>query len=109
MVTSTLELKGKLQPPNGVGPRVIAGVLVIGPISEPVRPKDLDLRTIHELHLIDRVGSLTSVNVQAPGSFGNYASVTFRRLAYTSGKIGSVTITDITSGSKTYRFTAVGE
>lgn len=109
MVTSTLELSGKLEAPHGVGPRVIAGQLVIGPISEPVRPKDLGLRTIHELHLINMAGTLSYVSVVAPGSYGNYASVTFVRLAYTSGKVGSVTLTNITSGSKTFRFSAVGE
>lgn len=109
MVTSTLELAGKLEPAHGVGPRVVAGVLIIGTVSEPVRPKNLDLRTIHELHLVNKAGTLSYVNVVAPGSLGNYASVTFVRIGYTTAKIGSVTLTDVTSGSRTFRFTAVGE
>lgn len=112
MTSSTLELTGKLQyPPNGIGPRVVAGLLSVG-YSETVRPKDLGLKTIHELHLINEPGTMSFVHVQAPGSYGNYASVTFWRVSIVSiGTTPTAAIKGvaISSGTKTFRFSAVGE
>jgi hypothetical protein len=108
----TIELRGKLPPPHGVGPRDIAGTITIGPVSEAIHAGDLELKSIHWLHLIDKAGSMTSVDVVNPGTYDNYASVTFWRL--TTVNVGTTPTTvltrvTITSGSKTWRFLARGE
>jgi hypothetical protein len=107
MGTYTIELRGKLPPPHGIGPRDIAGTITIGPVSEAIHAGDLELKSIHWLHLIDKAGSMTGVNVVNPGTYDNYASVTFWRI--TVGDGGTLTRKTITSGSKTWRFLARGE
>lgn len=107
MGTYTVELRGKLPPPQGVGPRDITGTIVIGPVSEAIHAGDLELRSIHWLHLTDKVGSMTTVDVVNPGTYDNYASVTFWRVVAALG--GTLARREITAGSKTWRFDARGE
>ena len=103
--TFTIELKGKTELPHGAGARFIKGTMSIGPASEAVRSRDVELRTIEALFVEQKyIGSHVLVRVSAPGTFDNYASL----LSYNLATAGAAALR--TAGSVTgLRFLAVGE
>ena len=90
---------------TGMGAKVVQGHMSIGPASEAVHHSDVNLNTIKEL-LIEQnaIGSLVFVDVSAPGSYDNYASLTAYDMLGTGGYAATRT-----AGTLGVQFIAIGE
>lgn len=62
--------------PSGMGAKVVQGHVSIRSYKEAVHPSDVKLNTIKALFVeTGYVGTLATVRVVEPGTFGNYASL----------------------------------
>lgn len=107
--TYTIELEGKTVTPSGTGQRVMTVKCVMSPMFQAIHAGDIGLRRIVSIAPVDvKSGSMFFFSVSPdPGSYQNYASVTFWRIALrVGGTIGRDTITD---GSKTFWIRATGD
>ncbi len=101
-----IESINRLPPsPQGMGAAVVEGYMILGPVSEAVHHSDLKLNTIKALFLENNdINSHALVNVSAPGTYDNYASLTVYNLMGTGGYPAVRT-----TGSIGVRFMALGE
>lgn len=71
--------------PSGMGPAVIQGKLTLVPTREAIHCSDIDLNVIKFVSIEQNTnGSMVFVNLVAPGSYDNYASLKSYDLAGTN-------------------------
>jgi hypothetical protein len=101
-----IESINRLPPgPHGLGAKVVEGYMTLGPCKEAVHHSDLGLNTIKALFVENNdINSHTIVNVSAPGTYDNYASLTVYNLMGTGGYPAVRT-----AGTLGARFLAIGE
>jgi len=77
-IVVTFESENRFPPgPAGMGAKLVQGHIKIEPYSAAIHAGDLHLNTIKALFLEQyTVGSFTIVNLVAPGTYDNYASLT---------------------------------
>ena len=103
---TTIVSKSKMRPgPSGMGAKVIQGHMTLVPTREAIQHSDVELNTINALFIEQNTpGSWTVVDVVAPGTYDNYASLTTYNLNGTGGYIAVRT-----AGTQNVHFMAVGE
>ena len=91
---------------SGMGAKVVQGHLSLPPTEEAIHHSDVHLNTIKALFIEQNtIGSFIVVDVVAPGTYDNYASLTSYNLQGTGGYLVERTGTQ----SVNVRFAAFGE
>jgi len=86
-VTVTIQSENKLLPgPKGMGAKLVQGYVHIEQYSAALHAKDVHLNTIKAIFFEQyTLGSFIIVSLSAPGTYGNYASLTAYNLSGTGG------------------------